>query len=176
MLNNESMARAVTQLDDGLIAQAHTFSPKSRFSRPVARFLSAAACITVVFCAVFAFFSYERIEVSVNGETVSGHPLAIASAQSVSVFNRSAPQALSVPIAVRTDKHISVNVSDGFLSTDTENTAGKTLALTGDTTFVWTVENPDIGQQYFLSLVRKTGLMLSYDESLNNWTILKTRR
>ena len=171
-MNNEVMARAVTELDDGLIAGAHTFSKKRRFSRPAARLLAAAACITVVFCAVFTFFSSERIDVSVNGEEVSGRPLAVAGAS----LNRSVPQELSVPIAVRTDKPISVEASDGFLVTDTKNIHRKSLTLTGDTNLVWTVENPDIGQQYFLSLDRKTGLMLSYDESLNKWTILKTRR
>ena len=176
MMHNEVMARAVTQLDNGLIAEAHTFSKKSRFSRPAARLLAAAACVTVIFCAVFAFFSSERIEVSVNGEAVSGRPLAVAYAQGGVSLNRSVPQELSVEIAIRTYKPISVNASDGFLAADTQNTDRKTLALTGDTTFVWTVENPDIGQEYFLSLGRKTGLMLSYDESLNNWTILKTRR
>lgn len=171
-MNNEVMARAVTELDDGLIAGAHTFSKKRRFSRPAARLLAAAACITVVFCAVFAFFSSERIDVSVNGVEVSGRPLAVAGAS----LNRSVPQELSVPMAVRTDKPISVEASDGFLATDTKNIHRKSLTLTGDTNLVWTVENPDIGQQYFLSLDRKTGLMLSYDESLNKWTILKTRR
>ena len=175
-MNNEFMARAVTELDDGLIAGAHTFSKKSSFSRPAARLLAAAVCITVVFCAVFAFFSSKRIEVSVNGETASGRPLVVAYAQGGSSLNRSVPQELSVPIAVRTDKPISVEVSDGFLVTDTKNIHRKSLTLTGDTNLVWTVENPDIGQQYFLMLGRKTGLMLSYDESLNKWTILKTRR
>lgn len=171
-MNNEVMARAVTELDDGLIAGAHTFSKKSSFSRPAARLLAAAACVTVMLCAVLAFFSSERIDVSVNGEEVSGRPLAVAGAS----LNRSVPQVLSVEIAIRTDKPISMKASDGFVGTDGSDAGGKTLALTGDSTFVWTVENPDIGQQYFLMLGRKTGLMLSYDESLNNWTILKTRR
>ena len=171
-MNNEVMARAVTELDDGLIAGAHTFSKKRRFSRPAARLLAAAACVTVIFCAVFAFFSYERIEVSVNGETVSGQPIAVAG----STLNRSVPQELSVEITIRTDKPISVEASDGFIGTNGSDTDRKTLALTGDTTLMWTVENPDIGQEYFLSLGRKTGLTLSYDESLNKWTILKTRR
>lgn len=171
-MNNEVMARAITELDDGLIAGAHTFSKKSSFSRPAARLLATAACVTVMLCAVLAFFSFERIDVCVNGEEVSGRPLAVAGAS----LNRSVPQELSVPIAVRTDKPISVEASDGFLVTDTKNIHRKSLTLTGDTNLIWTVENPDIDQQYFLMLGRKTGLMLSYDESLNNWTILKTRR
>ena len=60
-MNNEFMARAVTELDDGLIAGAHTFSKKSSFSRPAARLLAAAACITVVFCAVFASLLENRL-------------------------------------------------------------------------------------------------------------------
>lgn len=171
-MNNEVMARAVTELDDGLIAGAHTFSKKSSFSRPATRLLAAAACVTVMLCAVLAFFSSERIDVSVNGEEVSGRPLAVAGAS----LNRSVPQELSVELTIRTDQSISVEASDGFIGTDDSDIGRKTLALTGDSTFVWTVENPDIGQQYFLSLGRKTGLMLSYDESLNKWTILKTRR
>lgn len=170
-MNNEVMARAVTELDDGLIAGAHTFSKRRSFGRLAARLL-AAACITVVLCAVFSFFSFERIEVSVNGTAVSGRPIAVAG----STMTRSVPLELSVEITIRTDKPISVEASDGFIGTNGSDTDRKTLALTGDTTLVWTVDNPDIGQQYFLSLDRKTGLMLSYDESLNKWTILKTRR
>lgn len=171
-MNNEVMARAVTELDDDLIAGAHTFSKKRSFSRTAARLLAAAACITVVLCAVIAFFSFERIEVSVNGEAVSGRPIAVAG----STMTRSVPHQLSVEIAIRTDKPVSVEASDGYIGANGSDADRKTLALMGDATFVWTVENPDIGQQYFLSLDRKTGLMLSYDESLNKWTILKTRR
>lgn len=171
-MNNEVMARAVTELDDGLIAEAHTVSQKRKSRHFTVRLLAVAACVTVMLCAVLAFFSFERIEVSVNGEEVSGRPIVVAGVS----MNRSAPQELSVEISIRTDKPISLKASDGFIGTDTQNVGGKTLALTGDTTFVWTLENPDIGQAYFLSLDRKTGLMLSYDESLNKWTILKTRR
>ena len=175
-MNNEVMARAVTELDDALIAEAHTVSQKRKSRHFTVRLLAAAACVTVMLCAVLAFFSFERIEVSVNGEEVSGRPIAVAYVQGRSSLDRSAPQELSVEIAIRTDKPISLKASDGFIGTDTQNAGGKTLALTGDTTFVWTLENPDIGQEYFLTLDRKTGLMLSYDESLNKWTILKTRR
>ena len=171
-MNNEVMARAVTELDDGLIAEAHTVSQKRKSRHFTVRLLAAAACVTVMLCAVLTFFSFERIEVSVNGEEVSGRPIAVAGVS----MNRSVPQELSVEIAIRTDKPISLKASDGFIGTDTQNAGGKTLALTGDTTFVWTMDNPDVGQEYFLSLDRKTGLMLSYDESLNKWTILKTRR
>lgn len=170
-MNNEIMARAVTELDDALIADAHTFSKKSRYNRPASRLL-AAACITVVICAVFAFLFYERIEVSVNGETVSGRPLVVAG----SSLNRSVPQELSVDITIRTDKPVIVKASDGFIGTDDPGADRKTLEINEDTTLVWTLKNPDIGQRYFLSLDRETDLMLSYDESLNKWTIIKTRR
>lgn len=175
-MKNEAMARALKELDDELIEQANTRFERKRKSGP-ARIFAAAAGFVIIFAALFVFLSGGKVEVSVNGAVLSGVPVEALSPQTSSaVPARSAFQSLSIPLDIKAKGKVTVTAFDGILRSEPDSEGGKTVSASGDFSVLWILENAEAGKEYRLSVDEKTDLILSFDESLNKWTIIKNTR
>lgn len=168
-MNNEIMARAMSQIDDELIAEAYEVSAKGKKQGRIIKLLATAACIALVAVSAFSIFSGEKFEVSVGGNTVSNEPVVI----STLTAKRSAQEDLCIELEVEADGKIKIEAVDGEISLESSNVGEKAIEATDSFSVFWTVKNPDKSRDYTVILDGKTDLTLSFDESLNKWTILK---
>ncbi len=168
-MNNEIMARAMSQIDYELIAEAYEVSAKGKKRGKIIRLLATAACIAVVAVSAFSIFSGEKIEVSVGGKAISNEPVAL----STLTAKRSAQEDLCIELNMEADGKIQIEAIDGEISLESSNVGEKNIEAADSFSVFWTVKNPDKSREYTLILDDKTDLTLSFDESLNKWTIFK---
>lgn len=80
-MKNEILARALGELDDDLIEEAHRPFPKVMRKKPVLqRYAVLAACIALIFAAAFGHLTGGTPSVSINGTDISvqdGQPNSI---------------------------------------------------------------------------------------------------
>ena len=85
--------------------------------------------------------------------------------------------ATALPITASAEiSNETVTAFDGILRSEPDSEGGKTVSASGDFSVLWILENAEAGKEYRLSVDEKTDLILSFDESLNKWTIIKNTR
>lgn len=166
-MNRDALARAMTEIDDELIAQSFEFSKISKRNLQVKKLSAVAACFVVIVAALSAFLLGSGTKVSVYGTVVSGNPVAISTTQNA----RAMTQELSVPLEIKATGKVVLKAQSGELYTASSSFGEKEIEESGSFSVRWTVENAEVGQEYFLTVSDKTDLLLSFDESLNKWTI-----
>ena len=151
-MKHEVMARAMSELDDDLIAGAYAYKPHQKF--PLPRVLAAAACLALILTAAFtASRSAERDTLYIGGTALTGAPVPIDSP---------APLALDA---------LTVSVSEGVLDSpaDSSPRALSSRSAASGEVLTWTVETPDENARYTLSLDGKAAAVLHYDGAKGCW-------
>lgn len=166
-MNRDALARAMTEIDDELISQSFEFSQKNKRNLRFKKLSAVAACFVVIIAALSAFLFGSETRVSVYGTVVSDNPVAVSTAQNA----RAMTQELSVPLEIKATGKVVLKVQSGELYTASSSVGEREIEESGNFSVLWTVENAEIGQDYFLTVSDKTDLLLSFDESLNKWTI-----
>ncbi len=121
-MKNEILARAITEIDDDLLAEAHEPVKKKKpdYRIIITRYAAAvAACFVLVFSLVF-FGNYGRggeLDISVDGQAVSADggkiTLPLISVQTEDPFARSTKK-ITVPVKINADgKNAFVTASRG---------------------------------------------------------------
>ena len=116
-MKHEVMARAMSELDDDLIAGAYAYKPRQKF--PLPRVLAAAACLALILTAAFtASRSAERDTLYIGGTALTGAPVPIDSPAPLALDGRSMdtpPLCVALSIESRSGDALTVSVSEGVL-------------------------------------------------------------
>lgn len=171
-MKHEAMARALTQLDDALIAEAEACAPRRR--RVLPRMLALAACLAL---AVTAALTLARpapeTDLLIGGTLLADAPIPIDRPAPLALDPAQAAQPLAVSLAFEggADGPLEVSVSDGVLDSPL-NAAPRALssrAVSGGEMLTWTIEAPDERAVYTLFLGGKAAAALRYDAANACW-------
>ena len=176
-MRNEALAKAITGIDDELIAAANTTKFKNRKWRGI---LSVAACFVLVVCTVLFVQQKNGIEVFLYGNTISQNPVAIDSPDMASSQVRySSQKIITIPLEIKLDKKSSLEAGEGTIEVYCAKTnellsSGNACEAEGSVIVEWKVENLKTDETYFLKIDSDAVvLMLSYDTDIENWTLKK---
>lgn len=172
-MKHEVMARAMSELDDDLIAGAYAYKPRQKF--PLPRVLAAAACLALILTAAFtASRSAERNTLYIGGTALTGAPVPIDSPAPLALDGRSMdtpPLCVALSIESRSGDALTVSVSEGVLDSpaDSSPRALSSRSAASGEVLTWTVETPDENARYTLSLDGKAAAVLRYDGAKGCW-------
>ena len=170
-MKHEAMARALTQLDDALIAEAASHAPRKRRYFP--HVLAAAACLALVLAAALTMTrSAPPAEIRIGGSALSSAPIPIEQPAPLALSPAGAqPLSISLTIESRAEAPVEVSVTDGVLDSPADS-APRSLssrAVSGSEALTWTIEAPDTGEIYTLSLDGAPAVTLRYDAANGYW-------
>ena len=168
-MKHEVLTRAIGELDDELIADAYAYKPRKRYALP--RFLAAAACLVLVLAAALAMTRDTLpAEIKVEGTALSSisQPAAMALDARGSL---SGPLSPMLTIESKSGEAVTVTVSDGVLTQPLYSLQEEFTSYTvsGKVQLCWTIEEPDTGMVYTLSLDGAPAVTLRYDEANGYW-------
>lgn len=172
-MKHEVMARAMSELDDELIADAYAYKPRKRYALP--RFLAAAACLVLVLAAALTMTRDALpAEIKVEGAALSSIPIPISQPAAMALDARgslSGPLSPLLTIESKSVEAVTVTVSDGVLTQPLYSLQEEftSYAVSGKVQLCWTIEYPDTGTVYTLSLDGAPAVTLRYDEANGYW-------
>lgn len=170
-MKHEVMARAMSELDDELIASACNYRP--RRVRAFPRVLAAAACLALILTAAFtASRSAERDTLYIGGTALSAAPIPIDQPAPMALDPTESAQPLEILLTVegKADEATAVSVSGGTLSPEADSSsADLSCTVTGEASLVWRIEAPDENAVYTLFLGGKPAAVLRYDGAKGCW-------
>ena len=178
-MKNEVMARALTDIDDDLIADAH-FSARKPKRLSLFRFGAAAACLILLVGVLFYANMPGGSEITVAGTLLEDEPIAVGkvspSAFSVSPMQRS-DDTLTVSLELIPDGKAKIQTEDGSFAVIPAGAGssvytGTDYTATESVTLKWAIPSPDTSRTYRLTVGGKQ-LLLYYEASANNWVIAK---
>lgn len=172
-MKHEAMARAMSELDDELIAQARSYAPLPRAKRAFPRILAAAACLALVLSAAL-MMQRPQADIYIGGTRLSGSPVPIDQPAPLSLEQEQSaqPLCLSLSFESRTDEPLEITVSDGTLdpSAGGETAPLSSRTVSGGETVTWTIPSPREDTVYTLCVNGRTAAVLRYDTENACWT------
>ena len=172
-MKHEVLTRAIGELDDELIADAYAYKPRKRYALP--RFLAAAACLALVLAAALAMTRDALpAEIAIEGAALSSRAIPISQATPMALDARgslSGPLSPMLTIESKSGEAVTVTVSDGVLTQPLYSLQEEFTSYTvsGKVQLCWTIEEPDTGTVYTLSLDGAPAVTLRYDEANGYW-------
>ena len=183
-MKNEIMARAITEIDDDIIAEACDNVVPFRKKRSARAVFFAAACIALV--AVSSLMLAQRVNTPVilaYGNVMTDEPVnAGTAAAGKSVGASSDESVLSIPLEVRRGKEVKLSADGGTLDVSHAKSgellySGTLCSVKAPVLIEWTVTNPDTEKSYSLSINDGSAVItLMYDNETENWFIIKTQQ
>lgn len=175
---NEVMAKAITDIDDQLIIDAHSAKGKKRRLRPLYGIGAVAACLILIFTAVFSL-SAKDTQVYMYSDRITSTPSAVTSPLSLaSSSQRALNVALTLPLELKLSAETAITCSQGAIDiyhkdTDSLIYSGDSYTAQEDVNLVWIIEQPNSDESYTLTLKGKDTMILNleFDENQNNWMI-----
>lgn len=175
-MKNEILVRAIGEIDDALIADAHAGSKRVRF--PIRRMTAFAAAMLLFFGSVF-YLKLPGQEMTVNGIPLADAPIFLHTATPFALAAElpSERQADVLTVSLALDLHdataiTAANGSFQIMRGDTVLCSGDRYTACGVVTVEWTIRTPDPSQTYRLT-VGNTGLSLYFDPATACWCMQK---
>lgn len=173
-MKHESMVRAMSALDDDLIAEARG-AAGSRKARAFPRVLAAAACLALIMTAALTLTRRApETDILIGGTALTGAPVPIdqPAPMTLAPVESVQPLAVSFTFESRTGDEATITVSDGVLvqplySLQEEFTS---YTVSGKVQLSWTIEAPDEDAVYTLYLNGAPAAVLRYDAANGYWT------
>ena len=121
-MKHEAIARALTQLDDALIAEAASHAPRK--GRYFPHVLAAAACLALVLAAALSMTrSTLPAEIRIGGSALSSAPIPIEQPAPLALSPADAqPLSISLTIESRAETPAEISVSGGVLDSPADST------------------------------------------------------
>lgn len=179
-MNNELMSKAITGIDEDLIADAHAQAIPRRTNRRWISLASVAACLVLVFALGIITRGGGGTQVYVEGALLSGRAIAL------NIPNQASPDSkqpvfdiITVPVDITVENAMIIEVFDGTIEVFSDATgellgSGKSFCAEESVSVRWLIDAPDTTLVYEMDINNsETVLLLKYDENLNNWTIKK---
>ena len=117
-MKHEGMARAMSELDDDLIASACQYRAKPHKTYLFPRMLAAAACLVLIATAALVVHRTSETDIYIDGTALSADPVPIDQPMPMALDGRSTDVqtlCLSLSFESRTDAPLEVSVSEGIL-------------------------------------------------------------
>lgn len=179
-MNNEVMARAITEIDDELIASAQ--SPSKRINvhrnRKIFSLCAVAACFVLFISGALLWQRQNKLDITVQGNLLYDRAVtldipAVASPDARKTLSDS----ISVSIDIAANDDFEIEAIDGIVEvydtqTNEPTDSGKLIKASGNVNVLWTVENLTESSESTLRIKDST-LVLSYNKEENHWIILK---
>lgn len=175
-MHNEVLARAITEIDDALIATAHEKPAGIRMHKNQRwrAVFAVAACLALLFSGVRFHQWQTKLDILVDGNALFGQTVVLEVPAPASPDTRKTmPDSVTVPIAIAANSKVTIAATDGTIAVyDAQTNAllgdGTLVTASGNLTVAWTVTSPAEHTLYTLKINTCT-LVLSYME--NNWVI-----
>lgn len=172
-MKHETLARALSELDDELLVEAETYRPRQRGRT---RLLTAAACLALVVAAALSL-ARPKADIYLGETLLERGGIALDVPAPLALDGRAAEQPLSLSLRLAfgdEDAH-TVSVSDGVLDSPldsfphalSERTAGHSDAF-----FTWRIDSPARDAVYTLSIDGRAAMTLHCGE--DGWRAEKT--
>ncbi len=174
-MKNEIFLRAMGEIDDDLIADAHTVTKKMQL--PMRHFAALAACL-VLFFGTLIYVGLPGTDIAFDDSALSGAPVVVQGA--APAVHTADPQmrdggVLTVPLQVRLRDASRITAANGtfeLLRDDTPLYTGTDTVAVGQLTLYWSIRNPDPIETYHLT-VGDTTLSLYLDPATACWCMQK---
>lgn len=169
-MKNEVMARAITQIDDDLIEQAHAVK-KSRFPKAL---WAAAACLALVCSLGFGFLFMGSPTARIDGKLIPQQGIVLESPTPLSTEPRTIGE-LTVEIEVSAG---AVWAKEGLLEVYAAESgallhSGRFYRSAQNMLLRWTIAEPDPSRSYSLQLGSAQTLLLLFDNESNSWKVIQ---
>lgn len=172
-MKHEVMARAITELDSGLLEDAQLAGPKA--VGHWRRWCAAAACLVLVLSCALALPAAGRPAVSLRGTALTAQPTPVEDVTALRAADpeREAPVRAELTLTLRRETELAASAGTlTVLKGEAEIASGSQWTGRGQYTVLWTIDSARAGQQYTLT-AGSTVLTLEYDAQLQGWTIRK---
>lgn len=178
-MKNETLARAITEIDDELIIDAHSHMSTNKTFR---RYLCACAAVCLIFVCAIAIPLHRKSGpvVLMNGQIVSSQPVTVdLPAPRSSGTQQMVPAFITVPFEIVAEDRLSITAIDGTIEVYSSKTneqicVGQFCETRGSVTVYWTIESPEYSQTYQVQVNHdEVVLLLKYEETINHWIITK---
>ena len=172
-MKNETMARAITELDDGLIEDAMQAAPRQ--ISPWRRWCAAAACLVLVMAAGLAAPAVSRPAVSLHGTALTAAPAPVDETSPLRIAAPDWAEPVEVELDLTLRRETALAASEGTLTLRQEGQEPVTAPEwrgSGKVSVLWSIGDARPDRQYTLTAGPVT-LVLEYSESLRGWTIRK---
>ena len=163
-MKHEGMARAMSELDDDLIASACQYRAKPHKTYLFPRMLAAAACLVLIATAALVMHRTPETDIYIDGTALSADPVPIDQPMPMALDGRSTDES-------RTDALLEVSVSEGILDStaDSSPRALSARTVSAGEILLWTVDPPDESAVYTLYLDGKAAAVLRCDSANGYW-------
>lgn len=146
-MKHEGMARAMSELDDDLIASACQYRAKPHKTYFFPRMLAAAACLVLIATAALVMHRTPETDIYIDGTALSADPVPIDQPMPMALDGRSTDVqtlCLSLSFESRTDAPLEVSVSEGILDStaDSSPRALSARTVSAGEILLWTVDPP----------------------------------
>lgn len=173
-MKHEAMVRAMSALDDDLIAEALS-AAKPRKVRAFPRVLAAAACLALIVTAALTLTRRApETDILIGGTVLTGAPVPIDQPAPMALAPVESVQQLSVSLTFesKSGDEVEVTVSDGVLIQPLYSLQEEFASYTvsGKVQLSWTIESPDEDAVYTLCLDGAPAAVLHYDAASGYWT------
>lgn len=174
-MKNEILARAIGEIDDDLIADAHTVTKRARL--PLRRLSAMAACM-LLFFGTLLYVRLPGDTVRFGGDVLSDAPVVVqgvAPAVHTADPHMRDGNALTVSLELDLRDANRIAAADGtfeLLRGEASLYAGNDYTASGRLTLNWSVRTPDPTMTYRLT-VGNTELLLSLDPASECWILTK---
>ena len=175
-MKNEILARAIGEIDDDLIADAHTVS--GRVQLPLRRLCAMAACM-LLFFGTLLYVRLPGDAIRFGGNALSDTPIVVQGA--APAVHTADPDmrdgnVLTVSLELSLRDATRIAAADGtfeLLRGETALYTGNTYTTSGRLTLNWSVRTPNPTLTYRLT-VGDTELLLSLDPATECWILTKS--
>lgn len=168
-MKNEVMARAITQIDDDLIQQAHAVK-KTHFPKTL---WAAAACLALVCALGFGLLFMGSPTARIDGKLIPQQGIVLESPTPLNTEPRAIGD-ITVEIQVSPG---AVWAREGLLEVYSAESGallhnGHFYRSAQNILLRWTVANPDPAKSYALQLGSAQTLLLLFDHESNSWKLI----
>ncbi len=144
-MKNELLVRAMGEIDDELIEEAHMPNPKKQnIINIVSRYAAVAACVALIFCAAAALMRHDvDIAVNINGTELHVKELTEKTAEIplVSTMQIRSFSGTEIPVRIDADgSKTTVTASVGSTVVTQDGTECDELVLSNNTEVIWCID------------------------------------
>lgn len=175
-MKNEILVRAIGEIDDVLIADAHAEIKKVRF--PLQRITAFAAAMLLFFGSIF-YLKLPGSDMTVNGIALADAPISlqIATPFALAAEPPFARQVDVLTVSIGLDLHDAtmITATDGSFQLMRDGTvlySGDRYTICGTVTVEWAIRTSDPTRTYLLT-VGNTDISLYLDPATECWCIQK---
>lgn len=184
-MKNEILAKAITGIDDDLIADAHKL-PASKVI-PFRKWGAVAACLAVIISAAIWFSADNGTAITVFNQKLSSEPVIISQSQDnpdIRTYSQSETIQLAAEIDIDVQGETLISVSSGSMQIVDDGGSillydGKSYKTDKNVQIIWNVEANSDTTRFEMTVKSKKEtdtVILDYNVQNREWTVSKNTK